>query len=207
MYETLLAMDTVTIATFMGAAILLYLTPGADMMFTLASGITGGPKVGLAAAVGISTGVLVHVALAAAGLAVLLLAYPAAYDAIRYIGAAYLMWLAVQSWRAGDKVNGINGSAGMWRAFRRGFLTNILNPKVALFVVAFLPQFTNPAIGPVWHQIIWLGLFLAAGGIVTDGAFGVFAGVMADKLRRSGGVMNKISAIVFGGLAAKLVID
>ncbi len=207
MFETLLAMDTVTVVTFMGAAILLYLTPGADMMFTLATGITGGPKASLAAAVGISAGVLVHVALAAAGLAVLLLAYPAAYDAIRYIGAAYLMWLAIQSWRAGSTVGGTGGSAGMWRAFRRGFLTNILNPKVALFVLAFLPQFTDPAIGPVWHQIIWLGLFLALGGIFTDGAYGVFAGVMADRLRRSGGIMNKISAIVFGGLAAKIALD
>jgi threonine/homoserine/homoserine lactone efflux protein len=207
MFETLFLMEPVTIVTFMGAAVILYLTPGADMMFTLASGISGGPRAGFAAAVGISLGVLVHVTLAAAGLAVLLLAYPAAYDAIRYIGAAYLIWLAIQSWRAGDTVRGMDGRANIWRAFRRGFVTNILNPKVALFVLAFLPQFTDPAIGPVWHQIIWLGLFLAAGGIITDGAYGVFAGVMADRLRRSGGVMNKVSAIVFGGLAAKIVID
>ncbi|MBE9475967.1 MAG: LysE family translocator [Proteobacteria bacterium] len=207
MFEILLAMDTVTIFTFMGAAMLLYLTPGADMMFTLATGISGGPRAGLAAAVGISAGVLVHVALAAAGLAVLLLAYPAAYDAIRYVGAGYLMWLAIQSWRAGDAVRGEGGSTGMWRAFRRGFVTNILNPKVALFVLAFLPQFTDPAIGPVWQQIIWLGLFLALGGVVTDGAYGIFAGVMADRLRRSAGLMNKVSAIVFGGLAAKIVLD
>jgi threonine/homoserine/homoserine lactone efflux protein len=207
MLATLLTMDPWTIAAFMGAAVILYLTPGADMMFTIASGVTGGPRAGAAAAAGISTGVLVHVALAAAGLAVLLLAYPAAYDAIRYLGAAYLIWLAVQSWRSGDRLRAADGAARMWRAYRRGFLTNILNPKVALFVLAFLPQFTDPAIGPIWQQIIVLGVMLAVGGVITDGLIGIFAGLAAARLRRWSGVLNKLSAIVFGGLAARLVLD
>lgn len=206
MLDTLFAMNPLTITAFMGAALLLYLTPGADMMFTLASGMSGGPKAGLAAAVGISLGVLVHVSLAAAGLAALILTYPAAYDAIRYIGAAYLAFLAWQSWRTGNHLVQQKGRANVWRAFRRGFLTNILNPKVALFVLAFLPQFTDPAAGPVWQQILWLGLFLGLGGILSDGAYGIFAGVMADRLRRSSGTMHKISAIVFGGLAARLAL-
>jgi threonine/homoserine/homoserine lactone efflux protein len=205
--ETLFAMEPVTIAAFLGAAVLLYLTPGADMMFTLASGIAGGPKAGLAAAVGISMGVLVHVSLAAAGLAALLLAYPTAYDAIRYLGAAYLAYLAWQSWTAKDDLAKRKGRADVWRAFRRGFVTNILNPKVALFVLAFLPQFTDPAIGPVWQQIVWLGLLLGIGGIITDGAYGVFAGVMAERLKRSSRAMNKISAVVFGGLAIRIAFD
>lgn len=207
MLTTLLTMDPWTIAAFMGAAVILYLTPGADMMFTIASGVTGGPRAGAAAAAGISTGVLVHVALAAAGLAVLLLAYPAAYDAIRYLGAAYLVWLAVQSWRSGDRLRQADGAARIWRAWRRGFLTNILNPKVALFVLAFLPQFTDPAIGPIWRQIILLGVMLAVGGVITDGLIGIFAGLAAARLRRWSGVLNKLSAIVFGGLAARLVLD
>jgi threonine/homoserine/homoserine lactone efflux protein len=200
-------MEWITIASFMGAAVILYLTPGADMMFTLASGISGGPRAGMAAAAGISTGVLVHVSMAALGLAVIFLTYPAAYDAIRYLGAAYLMILAIQSWRSGDELRSGPGSHSAWRAFRRGFVTNILNPKVALFVLAFLPQFTNPEIGPVWHQIVWLGIMLATGGVIVDGAYGVFAGLMAQRLRAFGGVMNKVSSIVFGSLAAKLVLD
>lgn len=207
MFETLVSMEWVTIVSFMGAAMILYLTPGADMMFTLASGMAGGPRSGIAAAAGISTGVLVHVAMAAAGLAVVLLAYPAAYDAIRYLGAAYLVVLAIQSWRAGDELRTGQGSPNAWRAYRRGFVTNILNPKVALFVLAFLPQFTNPEIGPVWHQIVWLGILLATGGVIVDGAYGVFAGLVAQRLRAFSGKMNKISALVFGGLAAKLVLD
>jgi threonine/homoserine/homoserine lactone efflux protein len=207
MFETFLTMDGWTVATFMAAAMILYLTPGADMMFTIASGIIGGPRAGAAAAAGISTGVLVHVALAAAGLAVLLLAYPAAYDAVRYIGAGYLAFLAVQSWRAGGELRQGRGATLLWRAFRRGFLTNILNPKVALFVLAFLPQFTDPAVGPVWHQIIILGIFLAFGGVITDGLIGVFAGLAAVRLRQFSGALNRLSAIVFGGLAARLVLD
>lgn len=211
MIDTLLAMDPVTFATFMGAACLLYLTPGADMMFTVASGIAGGPRAGLAAAMGISLGVIMHTTLAAAGLAALLLTHPAAYDAIRYAGAAYLALLAWQSWRDGaaDRAAGhaVRGRANVGRAFRRGFVTNILNPKVALFVLAFLPQFTDPAIGPVWQQILWLGLFLTLGGAISDGLYGVLAGKMAERLSRSSGRMNKITAILFGGLAARLVID
>lgn len=207
MIETLLAMNPVTVGAFMGAAVLLYLTPGADMMFTLASGISGGPKAGLAAAFGISTGVLVHVAVAAIGLATVILAYPAAYDMIRYLGAAYLAFLAWQSWNAKAQPAQRKGRTDVWRAFRRGFVTNILNPKVALFVLAFLPQFTNPAVGPVWQQILWLGLFLGLGGAVTDGIFGVFAGLMAARLRRASRLMNKISAIVFGGLAVRIALD
>lgn len=205
--ETALAMELWTFAGFMGAAIVLYLTPGADMMFTVASGISGGPKSGLAAAAGISTGVLVHVIIAAAGIAGLVSANPAAYDAIRWAGAAYLGWLAIQTWRATPATELREGRADVWRAFRRGFLTNLMNPKVALFVVALLPQFTDPAIGPISHQILILGLILATGGVIVDGLYGILAGVLADKLRASGKLMNKISAILFGGLAARLALD
>jgi len=207
MLETLFAMDPLVIGAFMAAAVVLYLTPGADMMFTLASGIAGGPRAGLAAAVGISTGVMVHVIVAAAGLAVLLVTHPAAYTAIRLIGAAYLLYLAWTSWHAKGGLSAQVGRGNVWRAFRRGFLTNILNPKVALFVLALLPQFTVPAIGPVWHQIIILGAFLAMGGVVTDGAYGVFAGLLAKRLTRASNAMNKVSAVLFGGLAARLIFD
>lgn len=201
------AFETATLVTFFTACVVLYLVPGADMMFTIASGAAGGPRAGIAAACGISVGVLVHVAMAAAGVGALILAYPAAYDAVRYVGAAYLMFLAWQMWRAGTELAEEKGARRISRAFVRGFLTNILNPKVALFVIAFVPQFTDPAIGPVWIQILWLGLILALGGILTDGTIGALAGFASAWLRRVGGIMNKLAALVFGGLAAKLVVD
>lgn len=202
-----LAMDPWTIAAFMGASVLLYLTPGADMMFTVASGVSGGPRAGVAAAAGISTGVLCHVLMAAAGLAALFAASPVMLDVVRYAGAAYLIWLAWTTWRDPGDVTERKGRADIWRAYRRGFVTNILNPKVALFILAFLPQFTDPALGPVWQQILILGLILAIGGFVTDGLYGVFAGVMAGRIRRNAKLMNKISAVLFGGLAARLAVS
>lgn len=207
MIETLFAFEITTIATFLVACLVLALTPGADMMFTIASGATGGPRVGAAAAVGISTGALVHSVFAAVGLAALIAAHPLAYETIRWVGVAYLTFLAVQMWRADPRVERVAGAALMRRAFRRGFLTNILNPKVVLFVLAFLPQFTDPAIGPIWQQIILLGALLA----VFDGALyvalGVLAGYLGDSIRRSAGLMNKLAALVFGGLAARLAIN
>lgn len=207
MLDTIIAMDSWTITTFVGASFLLYLTPGADMMFTIASGVAGGPRAGLAAAAGISLGVMFHVGAAAAGLAVLVAASPAMLDGVRYVGAAYLAYLAYAIWRADPDLEKHKGRAQVWRAFRRGFATNIMNPKVILFILAFLPQFTDPTIGPVWHQIIVLGVFLGIGGILTDGSYGVFAGLAAERVRKSAGTMNKISAVIFGGLAARLAIN
>lgn len=207
MIETLFAFEMSTLIAFMGASLVLYLTPGADMMFTIATGAAGGPKAGLAAAAGICAGVLTHVAMAAAGLAAIILAYPAAYDAIRWAGVAYLVFLAVQMWRADPVIERVAGAAMIWKAFRRGFVTNILNPKVALFVLAFLPQFTSPENGPIWQQIFWLGLMLTIGGFVSDGTFGVFAGWMSARIQRSAGVMNKLAALIFGSLAARLAVN
>ncbi len=206
MLDTLLAFDPATLAAFAAAALVLYLTPGSDMMFAIASGAAGGPRAGLAAAGGIGLGILAHVLMAAAGLAALIAAHPAAYDAIRWAGAAYLVWLAVQAWRADPAAPTARGRAQVWRAFRSGFATNILNPKVALFVLAFLPQFTDPAIGPVWRQIVVLGLMLAAGGLVAKGAYGIFAGIAAARLRRGTALLNRLAALVFGGLAARLAL-
>ena len=207
MIQTLLNFDPVTISTFMAAAMVLYLTPGADMMFTLASGMKGGPKAGIAAACGISFGVLCHVIIAALGLAAVLQLYPASFVAIRIAGAAYLIWLAYQAFTSAAETEDQVGRTNFFRAFRQGFVTNILNPKVALFVLAFLPQFTSPEVGPIWQQIIWLGVFLAIGGVITDGFYGVFAGLMAQKLRAGATVMNKISGLVFGGLAVAIILD
>lgn len=207
MLDTFLSMDPTTIAAFMAAALVLYLTPGADMMFTLASGLSGGPRAGLAAAIGICLGILTHTVIAAAGIAALIAASPATYDALRYLGAAYLLWLAWSAWHREAPREIGQGARQIRRAMFRGYVTNILNPKVALFILAFLPQFTDPSIGPIWQQILILGTLLTLGGIVTDGSYGIAAGLMAEKLRAASTTMNKLSALVFGGLAARLALD
>ncbi len=208
MINTLLAMDPVTLAAFLGAGVLLNLTPGADVAFAVATGAQGGPRAGVAAAAGITLGSLGHTALAAFGLAAILAASPGALNVIRWIGAAYLLWLAWHSWNAGvDGTSGeSHGARSLRRAFLRGTLTNLLNPKVVLFQLAFLPQFTDSALGPVWQQVLILGALFACTGFVITAAYGAMAGAFAGALRRNARLMNKISAIIFGGLAARLAL-
>lgn len=205
MLETLLAMDPALIIAFTGAGVLLNLTPGSDVAFAMASGISGGPRTGVAAALGITLGGLTHVMFAVLGISAALMAIPHAYDSIRYIGAAYLIFLAVKTWRAPSALEKAVGAKRLFSALKRGYLTNLLNPKVALFILAFLPQFTRPEAGPIWQQILLLGLLFNATGFVITSAYGLTAGFAGNHLARLGGTLNKITAIVFGGLAARLI--
>jgi len=207
MLETFAHMDSVTLWAFMAASLVMYLTPGADMMFTIASGISGGPKAGLATTVGVILGLVAHITLAAAGLAVLIAASPTALLAIRYAGAAYLVVLAHQAWTAKPVSEESEGRANTLRAVRRGFLTNILNPKIILFILAFLPQFTTAEAGPIWQQIVILGAMFATGGFLVVSMIGLSAVIVGAKLKQATGILNKIAAVIFGGLAAKLVFD
>ena len=190
--------------TFLGAVIVLNLTPGADVAFTMASGLKGGKRSGIAAAIGITTGSLLHTVLAAFGLAAVLISYPIAFDAIRYLGAAYLLYLAWQAWTQTGSQSKSEGASSMRQAIAQGFLTNILNPKVALFILAFLPQFTNPQNGPVWLQMLILGGLFSSTGIIVTIAYGLLAGTLSDKLHSYQRPFNKITALIFGGLAARL---
>lgn len=207
MIDLALSIPLLTYLTFLGAALLLYLTPGADMMFTIASGMRGGTRAGVAAAFGIGLGVMGHVIVAAAGLAVLLITYPWAYDVVRYAGAAYLAWLAWHSWTADSQPETRSGRGDILRAFRRGFLTNILNPKVGLFVMAFLPQFADPALGPVWQQILILGAMLSLGELLTYCGLGAFAGLASERIAGASRWMGKASAVIFGSLAIRIALD
>ena len=205
--DTLLAFDPALLAAFVVAGLLLNITPGADFVFISASGIQGGPRIGMAAALGVNLGVVVHIALAAAGLSALLLAYPASYNAIRYAGAAYLAWLAIQAWRSRGELSDGRGALRASAAIRRGFVTNVLNPKTALFIFAFIPQFTSPGNGPVWMQILILGAIFLVNGFLFALTLGALAGFFADALRPRVRHLNKLTAILFGGLAARLVLD
>lgn len=207
LWDVLTSFDPALLVAFIAAGLVLNLTPGADFVFVSASGIAGGSKVGMAAATGINLGIAVHIALAAAGLSALLMSTPWAYDAIRYIGAAYLVWLAVHAWRSDGEVARGTGSTDLWRAVKRGFMTNILNPKTALFIFAFIPQFTDPASGPIWMQIVILGVIFLGVGFVFSLSLGAAAGYFAHLLRAKSKILSRISAVLFGGLAARLVWD
>lgn len=193
---------------FLAAGIVLNLTPGADVIFATACGMAGGPRVGAVAGLGVGFGGLFHVGLAALGVSALIAAHPGALMALQFAGAGYLLWLAWASWRAGTGAAGageMRPGAALWR----GFVTNALNPKVALFVLAFLPQFTDAARGPVWAQIVVLGaLFTVTGTAITCG-YGALAGFAGQRfsgqrLAARMGLMNRVAAVMLLALALRM---
>ncbi|MEU5595517.1 LysE family translocator [Streptomyces sp. NPDC020298] len=202
--------DTSLYAAFLVAAFALCVTPGPDMMFIVAMGGRGGPSAGVTAAVGVACAMFVHTIAAALGLSALFLTLPVLYHVLRWAGAAYLLYLAVKAFRGGSVPAEADGPAGAGRrrAFWRGAVTNLLNPKVILFNVSFLPQFVDPGLGHVREQFLLLGVTITVMGLVVDGSVGLLSGKLAGLLRRSRRVargLDLFSGTVFAGLAVRLV--
>ena len=199
--------DPILLAAFIPAALALNLTPGADMMFCLGQGLRSGPRAAMAANAGIAAGAFVHVVLAALGLGAIVARYPAAFEAIRWLGVLYLLWLAWRTLQTGPVAANLPNTPAT-RAFRDGLLVNLTNPKVILFVLALLPQFTNPAL-PLMPQFLVLGAVLSVGGFVINGLVGVFAGSLGQKLAKSTVFslwLGRVSAGIFAGLALRLAL-
>ncbi|MEL6888340.1 MAG: LysE family translocator, partial [Pseudomonadota bacterium] len=131
-------------------------------------------------------------------------AIPLAFEVIRWVGVAYLLWLAVQTLRHRLGTQAMPHAPR--RAFRAGLMVNLTNPKVILFVLAFVPQFVDPVVGPVLPQFLIFGALLALGGFVINGAVGVFAGGAGQRLARGSRILDYVSASVFAALAARLAI-
>lgn len=201
--------DPLVLLAFIPAGLALNLTPGADMMFTLAQGLRGGPKAGMAANAGIAAGGLIQTLIAGLGLGALVAAHPMAFDAIRWAGVAYLLYLALQMLRSGPLTTGPAAQARpLPRVFLDGMLVNLLNPKVILFILAFLPQFVDPA-RPVLPQFIVLGLVFALGGLVVNGVVALFAGGLGQRLAHSATFARWLGwagAAIFTGLALRLAL-
>ncbi|AXC49056.1 LysE family translocator [Paracoccus suum] len=207
--DTILAIPTAQLALFITSGLALNVAPGQDVMFASACGIRGGVRAGMLAGFGVGLGVLCHVAMATLGLGALLAAHPGAQTAVRLVGAGYLLWLAWKSWRAppADEVSLRNAPPARATALiGRGALSNLLNPKPVLFLLSFLPQFTNPAWGPVWQQVLGLGLIFAFTGTLVTMAYGALAGLAREGLARRLGWVNRLAAVMFAGLALRLVL-
>lgn len=203
-----LPVDPLTLLAFIPAGLALNLTPGADMMFCLGQGLKGGRRAAMAANFGIAVGGMVHTLIAGLGLGALIAAHPLAFDVIRWVGVGYLMWLAISALRGQGALTAATvAPRPAARIFGEALLVNLLNPKVILFILAFLPQFVDPAVGPIWKQVVLLGsIFAFSGGVVTV-AYGVLAGYAGRALAAKMGAVNKVAAVLFAGLAAKLVLD
>ena len=208
-----------TLRAFFGVSLLLGITPGPDNLFVLVQSAQRGWRAGMAVVVGLCAGLVVHTAAVALGLAALFAASAEAFTVLKYLGAAYLAWLAWQSLRprpeamqnAADPDRAPSPSerpaASAWRMVGRGMVMNLTNPKVLIFFLAFLPQFANPALGSVAPQIMLLGVVFMLATLLVFGTIAVFSGTFGTLLLRSARAqrwLNRAAGVVFLGLAVRL---
>ncbi|MGH6927342.1 MAG: LysE family translocator [Dongiaceae bacterium] len=191
---------------FIGAALVLLLIPGPAVLYIVARSVEQGRLAGFVSDLGIHAATLVHVVAAALGLSALLASSALAFSVVKYAGAAYLIWIGLKKifGRAeapGEDVALVRYSYA--RLFRDGFIVNLLNPKTALFFLAFLPQFAEVSRGHLATQIAFLGLLFAALGFVTDGCYALVAGTAGNMLKRSRAYLKferYVSGTLFIGL-------
>ena len=200
-----------TLALFMAAAFALNLTPGPDMMYVTARSVADGRRAGVVAAFGIGAGTLVHIAALALGLAALLAAVPVAYDILRLAGAVYLVVIGTQlllrRQRAGSAQ--VLPPARLGAVFAQAVLTNVLNPKVALFFLAFLPQFVDPARGSTVAQIVLLGLLFDVQGTIVNIVVALAASDTTARLRTNAkalSLLQRLTGVLFIAIGARLAV-
>ena len=203
--------NSTDLLVFLTAAVSLNLTPGNDMMYVLGQSLKGGPRTGISASLGIAGGSLIHLGFVALGVAVILAQHPFVFDAIRYIGAGYLLWIAyttITTPLAALAPDSKNRST--FAAFRDGVLVNLFNPKIIVFMFAFLPPFVRPENGSPLLQLFILGMIFNVGGTMINCLVALFAGKIGAALSTSLNFrrwFSRISAGLFLLLAARLVFE
>ena len=216
-------MNTHLLALYVVVVFVAMIAPGPDMMFVLATGARGGARAGLLATLGVATSEIVQITAVAAGLSALFAAAPAAFTVLRLAGAAYLLYLGVQALRSARRGSPVAGQgAGRRRpasggrrvsgryAYLRGLVTNLVNPKMVTFAVAFLPQFVDRGLGHVPAQFAVLGAIFVAFEILVDGAVGVAAGRLGGWLsrrRRARQALDAGSGTIMIALAGRLALE
>lgn len=200
--------DLHSLLLFLAAGLALNFTPGPDMLYVAARGASEGRSAGIVSALGIGAGTLVHIALVAFGLAALLAAVPVAYTVVRIGGALYLIYLGIRALRSNASVALEHlPPASLAAIFRQGVITNVLNPKVALFFLAFLPQFVDPSRGNPAFQVVILGLLFDTTGTLVNLGVALGSSRAAARLRggsRAGETLQKLTGILFIGLGLRL---
>ncbi|WKU05668.1 LysE family translocator [Micromonospora sp. HUAS LYJ1] len=207
----MLGLSAATVAAYLAAIAVLMVTPGPDMMFVLANAARYGTRAGAVAALGVAAGEAVHVAAVVCGLAAVVAASPVLFAAIRWAGAAYLIVLGIRALRGGRETASttVARHGGGGGAFLRGLVTNLLNPKMILFSVAFLPQFVRPATGDVTAQLVLLGAIFIVVQLAVDVALGAGAGRFAGRVTdgRWSRRISRICAVAFIALGVRLATN
>jgi threonine/homoserine/homoserine lactone efflux protein len=200
--------DASTFALFVVAALVLLVIPGPSVLYIVARSIEGGRSAGLVSVLGVQTGAMVHIAFAAVGLSAILASSAVAFSVVKWFGAAYLVWLGLRQIFGrdeGDKDVTVE-PARLSRVFSQGVIVNILNPKTALFFLAFLPQFVDPARGAAWTQILLLGATFVILALCSDGLYALLSGTAGGWLRRrmQGATFRRGQRFVSGGILIAL---
>jgi threonine/homoserine/homoserine lactone efflux protein len=202
------------LAVFVATVFVISVVPGPDVVFVVASGLRDGRRGGVAAAIGVTGGMAVHTLAAALGLSALVRSSAVAFDVVRLAGAAYLVWLGIQALRSQGRTSAPSARGGSRRPSaqiaRQAALTNLLNPKVIVFFLAFLPQFVDRGRGDVAAQILLLGVVFTLVGLTTDLAYGVLAGTVRRAFTSSATVtrrLERLAGVIYLGLAARLVSE
>jgi threonine/homoserine/homoserine lactone efflux protein len=198
--------DVPTFALFVAAALALLLVPGPAVIYVVARSVEGGRLTGLVSVLGVELGTLLHVVFAAAGLSAIVLSSAVAFSVVKWLGAAYLVWLGLRQFLGrdgGDQEAPLSGRGeNRLRVFSQSVLVQVLNPKVALFFLAFLPQFVDPSRSAAWRQVVVLGTTLATLGLFTDGLYALLGGTAGEWIRkqRAGAGLRRARRYVTGGV-------
>lgn len=203
-----------TLLTFATASLLLSVAPGPDNIFVLTQSALHGKGAGMMVTLGLCTGLIGHTLAVALGVAVLFQTSALAFTLLKMVGATYLVYLAWQAFRAGSmtiasKTDDEPQTISLAKLYRRGIIMNITNPKVSIFFLAFLPQFTHPKHGAIAGQMVILGAIFMLVALIVFFLIAVLASKLGGWLNRSQRVqraMNRMAAVVFFGLAIKLAI-
>ncbi len=201
--------DPGTLALFAAASLALLVVPGPSVLYIVTRSVAQGRRAGVVSMLGVQVGGLVHVAAAALGVSAILSSSAAAFTVVKVAGAAYLVWLGIQRLlRAGDTDLGMLPPVSRARLFRQGVVVNVLNPKTAMFFLAFLPQFVDPDSGAAALQVLLLGGLFLVLATLSDGAYAIGAGLVADRLRGSAAARRRLDQaggavlVALGGVAA-----
>ena len=197
--------DSPRLAVFVVAALVLLLVPGPSVLYIVARSIDQGRRAGITSVLGIHVGTLVHIAAATVGLSALVLSSAVAFTAVKVAGAAYLIGLGLWTLlsRHAESEIALGGERGLRRVFAQGIVVNVLNPKTALFFLAFLPQFVDADAPHPALEVAFLGLLFAGMGLVTDSMWALAAGTAGGVLRRSRrfvSVQRRVTGTVYIGL-------
>jgi threonine/homoserine/homoserine lactone efflux protein len=198
--------DVPTFALFVAASLALLLVPGPAVIYVVARSVEGGRLTGLVSVLGVELGTLLHVVFAAAGLSAIVVSSAVAFSVVKWLGAAYLVWLGLRQILGrdgGDQEAPLSGSGeNRLRVFSQSVLVQVLNPKVALFFLAFLPQFVDPSRSAAWTQVVVLGTTLATLGLFTDGLYALLGGTAGEWIRkqRAGAGLRRARRYVTGGV-------